>query len=284
MRGALPALVVALAIATAAPAMAEPAGATPGELAVLVVPLVVGTSSALRAAELESAVASAIRGRARLRVMSSEEAFVAGARLDQAGSCGGDLECLSKLLARTRADLALVMVANAMTEPPLLALRLVEVSPPRMLASSAAPLGARVGATVEAVTARVSALLDDAGFPREARVVVEPTPADARITVAGAVRAEAHNTFVVTPGVVVVRAERSGFVAREVQVLAEPAEVPQVVPVVLEEEPLLSLDSPWLWTAIVGVVVISGATAIYLGTQGDACVCVSGPAQSCPPC
>ncbi len=254
--------------------------AAPAEVTVLVVPVVVGDADAVRASALEAAVSAAARGRPGLRLMSSEEAFVVGVRLDQAPACGLDVACLAQLLGPARAELAMIVLANVLVEPPLLAVRVLAPREGRLVGSSAAPLGAE--RLADAVEARAAALLDEAGFRRASWLRVEVSPPDAALSIDGVPEATRAGRFSVPPGVYVARAHKDGFGVVEARVNVPPGGEAEVRLSLAEETSLLA--SPWFWTALVGAALVSGAVAVYAGSRGNQCVCLGGPTQSCPPC
>lgn len=266
------------ALWTSVPSAAEP---TDTERAVLVVPMVVGEG--VRAGALEAAVAEAARGRRGLRLMTSEEAFVSGGDLDALRACGGDSACMSKRLARAGAELAVLVLVNTLSEPPLVALWLLELKGGATRPGAAAPL--TEASVVEAVRQRAARALDEAGFVRRTRVLVEVTPADARVEVVGAAAPDAARpgVFEVTPGAWQVRASRPGYTTVERAVEA-PEGVDTAVTLVLEEDTAW-WTSPWFWGAVATAAVAGGVTAVVVGTSGGGrCVCLGGPAQTCPPC
>lgn len=257
------------------------AGAVPPATA-LVVPIVVGSSTTLRAGDLERAAQAVLRDRVGLRVMSGEEAFVAGARVSAAEACGVDPACWSARLAPSGADLAIIVLANVMGDAPLAAVRVLELRSGRQLGKAAEPVDA---SDAEAVIAqRLAGLLDEAGYPRVARVSVDRSPADAVVRAVG----EAGSVILdggaaaVAPGEWLIRVERAGYLPQELRVEARSG-VDTRVHVELTEERTW-LESPWLWVGVLSVAVISGAAAIAASTSGGRCVCVAGPDQTCPPC
>lgn len=275
---------LALALTAAAPAPA------PGELTLLVVPVIVGETSAVRVSALEAAVSAAARARPGLRVLSSEEAFVAGVALDRVPTCGLDATCLAELLGPARAALAMIVLANVLVEPPLLAVRLLAPATGRVVGSSSGPLGPGTqGAAplateglAEAVEARAAQLLDEAGFRRAAWLRVEVSPPDAAVSIDGVPEATRGGRFLVPPGTYRARAHKDGFGLVEAQVDVTPGAEAEVRLSLTEERSIVS--SPWFWAAVAGAALVSGAVVVYAGTQGGRCVCLGGPTQSCPPC
>jgi hypothetical protein len=270
----------ALALWAATPAPSHSAAV---ERALLVVPLVVGEGDGVRPGALEGAVASAARGRRGLRLMTSEEAFVTGADLDGLRTCGGDSACMSRRLARSGAELAVLVLVNTLAEPPLVALWLFDLKSGATHASSAAPL--TEASVPEAVQLRVARVLDEAGLARRTRVLVEVSPPDALVEVEGAgpVDPARPGVFDVAPGSWLVRASRPGHTAVEREVEA-PEGADTAVTLVLEAEATW-WTSPWFWGAVAGAAVAGGVTAVVLGTSGGGrCVCLGGPTQACPPC
>jgi hypothetical protein len=263
--------------------VAAPAGPADVERALLVVPMVVGDGAGVRAGALEAAVAEAARGRRGLRLMTSEEAFVTGADLDGLRACGGDSACMARRLAPSGAELAVLVLVNTLAEPPLVALWLLE--PKRGVSHPSAVAPVTEASVVEAVQQRASRALDEAGFARRTRVVVEVSPPDASVEVVGASAADPARpgVFEVAPGSWRVRASRPAHTTVERQVEA-PEGVDTVVTLVLEEETTW-WTSPWFWGAVAGAAVAGGVTAVVLGTSGGGrCVCLGGPTQACPPC
>ena len=257
-----------------------PTAAWAEDVPTVVVPIVVG-ETAVRSADLHEAVVRAARFRARIRIMSSEEAFVSGAKLEELEACGVDPECLGRELSASHASLALIVLANAMTDPPLLALRLVDVKSRKIIATSAAPLDPAEHSIALAVAARAGALFEQAAFERRARVRVDVSPADAIVAVSGGEPDPADpSAFMVPIGRAIVHAERAGYIPRDIEVVAE-AGTDVGVSVVLElESDSGLLSSPWFWTATIGAVVLGGAL-VYVGVQSARCVCIASAGKPC---
>ena len=190
---------------------------------------------------------------------------------------------MARRLARSGAELAVLVLVNTLSEPPLVALWLLEPKSGVSHPSAVAPV--TEASVVEAVQQRAARALDEAGFARRTRVVVEVSPPDASVEVVGASAADPARpgVFEVAPGSWLVRASRPAHTAVERQVEA-PEGFDTVVTLVLEEESTW-WTSPWFWGAVAGAAVAGGVTAVVLGTSGGGrCVCLGGPAQACPPC
>jgi hypothetical protein len=197
-----------------------------------------------------------------------------GARVTAAGRWSG-----TQLLGPARAELAMIVLANVLVEPPLLAVRVLAPREGLLVGSSAAPLGAE--RLADAVEARAAALLDEAGFRRASWLRVEVSPPDAALSIDGVPEATRAGRFSVPPGVYVARAHKDGFGVVEARVNVPPGGEAEVRLSLAEETSLLA--SPWFWTALVGAALVSGAVAVYAGSRGNQCVCLGGPTQSCPP-
>jgi hypothetical protein len=275
---------LALALLLSALPSTDGAGPEPTEAILAILPelLFPGKENASVVADLRAATASAAARRSGLRPMSSEEAFVAGVNLEAVSRCGGDAGCLASQLARTHAKLLLIAVANFKTRPPLVALRLFDLEQPRLIQSAAVTLEG--GRSWDDVAARAAKLLDDAGYGRSARLWVEVSPSDATIAVLGGPSPDrgSPNLFSLRGGHWRVRAERSGYQPREVEVEARSGQELQVK-LALEPESPSIFASPWFWTIAIGAA-LGGAALVYLGTRRGACVCLGPEDKNCPPC
>lgn len=247
--------------------------------AVVVVPVIVGQS--LSDAEIHDAVQAAARYRAGVRVLSSADARAAGAEPHELAACGVDAACLGRKMAGARAELALIVLANFMTEQPLVALRLFDARSQAVIASSAAPLAPEERGLRNAITTRARAVFEQAAFAPRGRVRVDVTPRDAVVRVDGG---QADPTdpgaFLVPVGPTIVRAEAPGYGASEVVVVAEAGADVGVALVLSGDSASSVLGSPWFWTAVVGGVLVTGAL-VYVGVEASRCVCVDRTGQAC---
>ncbi len=268
----VPTLLVCLTLLAGAPARAD-------DTTVVVVPVIVGQS--LSDAEIHAAVQAAARYRAGLRVLSSAEARAAGAHPDELAACGVDPVCLGRKMASARASLALIVLANFMTEQPLVALRLFDARAESVVASSAAPLALEERGLRNAITTRAQAVFDQAAFAPRGRVRVDVTPADAVVRVDGGEPDPTDpRAFLVPVGPTTVRAEASGYGPAEVAVVAASSADVSVQVVLSGEGGSSVLSSPWFWTAAVGAVLVTGAL-VYVGVEASRCVCVTREGQTC---
>jgi hypothetical protein len=276
-------LALALLLSALPNAQSGPTEPTEAVLAILPELLFPGKENPSLVADLRAATASAAARRSGLRPMSSEEAFVAGVNLEAVARCGGDAGCLASALAPTHARLLLIVVANLRTAPPLIALRLFDLERRRLIESAAATLEKGRG-LADVVMARTAKLLDDAGLRRAARLSVEVSPSDATVAVLGGPSAEhgAPNVFSLGAGRWRVRAERSGYRPREIEVEAKSGANVRVE-LALEPESASILASPWFWTAVIAAA-IGGAALVYVGTHHGSCVCLGPADKNCPPC
>lgn len=262
---------LALAAALPAPALAE-------DTWLVVVPITAGDARTLRATELERLMIDAVTLRRDVRVLSAEDALTGVATVGELESCGADRACFARVLSQTRADLALVVLVNELSSPPLIATRLFDVRSARFLSSAAAPLAPEEGGVRRAVVARAGAQLDAAGFPLMGRLEVEASPADATLWVpTGKPDGDRSDAYVVPAGACTVRAEREGHRPRELTVVV-PAGATVRLTVALERERSAVIGSPWFWAAAIGVAAVAGVVATVAATSGR-CICLAG--QSC---
>lgn len=229
-------------------------------------------------------VADAFRSRLGVRLVSSEELFVAHGQISNAvQSCGADARCTSSELRKVGADLGLIAVVNLVVEPPLISLRLVDASEERVVGVATDSSRPGPEAISEALRTQAGRLLDEAGFSLGARITFDTMPAGAHVEVQG-FEAElgAPNVFFLPPGTYLVRAMQDGFSPFETSVTLVAGESRHHALELSEDTTLF--ESPWFWIGLGAVVAGATATAIVLSAPRDRCICVALPGAPCPPC
>lgn len=258
--------------------LASPSGgataAPPPRLAVLpVLGEVVAVSDVFAATEQ----AAELRA---VRVMSVNEYFSAdGGELSaRAARCGGDTRCLADALAAFRADLGLVVIADASVAPPLLALLLVN-SGGEVVAERYGTLeGSRF---LRQLTAETTSLFDVAGLERRGRLDVAVTPADATVRVSGQSPELGSQRYLLKPGTYAVQVDAEGHQSRRRRVDIAAGDLTRLD---IRLQPQSSLfSSPWLWAGVAVVAVGAATAGVALAVDGSnqsgssACLCVDGP-------
>jgi hypothetical protein len=284
---ALGALALAVAVAatplTPRHAAAEPREA-PARLAVLPV-VIVGPEGQASISDIYDAVNAASRLRPGLRLISSEEMFVASqdGLAERVRDCGPDTACIASRLRSFNARLGVVVVLNFQLAPPLVGVQLLDTDDVRELGRTSGELttGEDLGNRLRAET---SVLLDRAGFAEGGRLLVEVDPAAAQVVVQGQEPDRATpNLFVLPAGRYPVSASLAGY---------EPASTEGVVESGRETRLKLALDrspsflsSPWFWTAVGAVAVGAAVGAVLARPEPDTCFCFfEGPESSCDAC
>lgn len=222
-----------------------------------------------------AAVAEALKLRPRLRLLTSEEMFVADPNLAErrVEDCGTDAGCLSASLRPFSARYGLLVVLNFQAEPPLLGLRLVDVDEQRIVEQFA---GAMQEAPLDAVRREVDALFSRGGYVAWGEVVVHTEPKDAAVRLGDGVapRALTPPTFLVPPGRYLVSAASSGHeeTSQEIEVSPGASEDLRLKLPPLPESPVY--ETWWFWTAVGAVVVAGAATAAAFAITGRDEICV----------
>jgi hypothetical protein len=200
--------------------------------------------------------------------------------------CGSDRDCIIKRLRAFDARLGLVVTVNMAIEPPLVGLQLANTDDRRMVAETFSEVSPEEGNVSDAIRSRMKKILDEAGYVRAGRIVVDIEPKEAQradIAVEGEFEPQkgTPNVFMVPPGEYGVSAELDGWSSdKDVAQVDSGAEVH--VKLTLEEETTI-WESPWFWTAVGVVAVGAGTTAVLLGTRSTSrCLCVTFDGSSCP--
>jgi hypothetical protein len=236
--------------------------------------IVEGSGGGTSASSVYQAISEAAVMRPSLRLLTSEEMFVADPQTSEQRieDCGTDASCLATHLAAFDARYGLLAVLNFTTEPPLIGLRLVDTEKRRIVGEFAGPAE---GDPLAAIRARAAELFDRAGHAQYGRLLVRTEPPEAEVEIEGTPPlSTSPYTYLLVPGAHRVSARKEGY--QEAGALAEAkaglqSEVTLVLPKI-EETPVL--ESWWLWTIIGGVVVAGTVTAIVLGLRGGDRICV----------
>lgn len=264
-----------------------------GAQRVVIVALVAGGGGdTLTPSRVHDDVAAAVSESAGLSTISGEELFVTDDSLQaRVQDCASEAACIAAELRPLAVRLGIVALVSRDVDPPLVALRLVDVEHAREAGTSVGPLEPGEGGLSAALRRRARRLLDQAGFPAAVRLFVVARPAGATLSVdpiagggEGPVEREvpAGHLFLVPPGRHVLRGVAEGYLPGSREVTVEPGQEVRVE-LELEAEPSPLTSSPWFWIGA-GAAVILGAAAVVAATQGSECVCVAAPGVECPPC
>jgi PEGA domain-containing protein len=269
----------ALAIGGRASASEVDLPATMALVPVIVAPA--GRSPPIRAVrEPIEAVAS---DRIGLRIISDEELFASGSARDKLLECGADTRCLSGELRGSGARFGLIVVLNAIVDPTMLSMRVIDASADRIVLEDVAPLGGEGAKPEAAIALRASRVLDRLGYARSGRIVVRLEPSDARLILDGAAVEGQGRTFRVAPGSHELRAEQDGYVATSTRVSVSGG-AESTVSLRLVSAPSSIVESPWLWIGVGTVVVATVVTVLILTLRPPSvCACVGRPG-ACPGC
>jgi hypothetical protein len=178
-------------------------------------------------------------------------------------TCGAEATCIGARLKSAEITLGLFLVANFSTTPRIITARLID-DHGAVLESAVWEFDPAASDIAAAISMDTWDLLDRSGHAVGGRLVVEPSPHDASISIAGAsgapIAGAATNVFVVLPGEYRVRATKSGYTERSADVRAERGHEAHV-PLALESLPTI-FESPWLW--IGAAAAIAGGIAAFV--------------------
>jgi hypothetical protein len=229
--------------------------------AIAVIPILVGAGFELSFSAIQAEVAAALAWRPGLDLVDAD------ARIE---SCGADAVCLAKELEPFRVAYALLLVTNSEVDPPLLAVRALDVAKREIVAQELGPIE---GTLAETLRARSAKVLDALGFPAAARLSVK---SDGEISVEPPPLAAEGSRYWVAPGRHRITARWGDRSAAE-EVVVAAGEEREVVLAPIEEPSVI--ESPWLWIGVAaGAAAI--AAAIVLGTRDRGTDVCLGP----PPC
>ncbi len=257
------------------------AAEAPKRLAVL--PVLEGDAPGLSVGEVFRGVDRGASARP-VRPMSVDAYFFQDGRelSNRALSCGGDTQCLADALAVFRADLGLVVIANAALDPPLLSLVLLE-SATREVVGDRHGTWTADAPFAEQLSGLLAGLLDDAGLRQLGflEVLVEPASAVVRVGDGWPADEGAAHRYTLPPGPYPVRADASNHQRAERAVEVRPGELTRVE-LRLESSGSLT-SSPWFWGGVVAVVAAgAAATIVALGQPPSGCLCVTSAGEG--PC
>lgn len=239
---------------------------------------------------LHASLSEAASMRLGLTVASYHEIQVDGAETIAAAirTCGSDPDCAARALRLSGYQLGLQVISNFALDPPLITVALIDVAAGNNAGEVVVELstGEPIG---ERVAKEAAILLDQTQHRRGGRVVVEVTPQDSTVVLAGARPTPgARHDYTLLPGRYRLEVLHDGYVSdtREVEVVAGQAQavVVQLSPVVVEEVSLFA--SPWFWGAL-GVVAVGAATATVLVVTQEPtpnCLCVGAAGGACGGC
>jgi len=216
--------------------------------AIAVIPILVGSQLELGLSAIQAEVAATTAWRPSVRLVEAD------ARID---SCGADAACLAKELEPYGVTFALLLVLNSEVDPPILAVRALDVSKREIVAQELGPID---GSLPETLRARSAKVLDALGFKPAGRIAVK---SDGEIAVDPAPLEGGESRYWVAPGRYRVTARWGDRSAAE-EVVVAAGEEREVVLIPIEQPSLI--ESPWLWIGVAaGAAAI--AAAIVLGTR-----------------
>ncbi len=228
--------------------------------------------------QVDEAIAQAARDRAALRLITAEERFVLADDIEaRVRRCGSDVGCVADRVHAVRADLVgLVLIDQGSG---LVDLRLIDVAARRAIASHA---GRAEGGPAPTVRAFAAQAFDAAGHPRNARLAVGVTPADAVLLVepSGATPVRPGIEAVVPPGTYRITASREDFTTQTIEVTLAPEERRDVA-LALEAAPTI-LEQPWFWGGVAVVAAAGIVTAVVVLDDRATCYCVRRSDVTCP--
>lgn len=239
---------------------------------------------------LHASLSEAAAFRVGLSVASYNEIQVDGAETIAAAirTCGSDPNCAARTLRLSGYQLGLQVITNFALDPPLVTVALIDVAAGNNVGEVVVELS--TGESIEERVAKEAAiLLDQTQHRRGGRVVVEVSPQDSTVVLAGARPTPGtRHDYTLLPGRYRLEVLHQGFVSdtRELEVVAGQAQAVsvQLSAVVVEEAPLLA--SPWFWGAL-GVVVVGAATATVLVVTHEptpSCLCIGAAGGVCGAC
>jgi hypothetical protein len=190
-------------------------------------------------------------------------------------ACGGDAGCLAEELAPLGVAFGLLIVINTEVDPPLLAMRVLDVERRAIAAEAFGPIGSSLET---ASRARAEKVLDAMGLLEAGRIVVK---SDGAISIVPAPIRSGDDGYWVVPGRHRVSARWGDRVTSE-DVVITAREERTVVLAPFEERSLV--ESPWLWIGVAAgaAAIAAGVVAAVLVRSGTD-VCLGPPDTDCPP-
>lgn len=143
-----------------------------------VIPVIAAENAAPEApsaAAITDEIAAAARGRA-IRVLTHEDLFVAANSelVEEVRACGPDEVCMSARLSDVRVELGMIVVVSAVADPPIVAVRLVDVRERRVVAAAIGPLAGEEKTIAGAIRTRAAKLFEERGFKKALELSATP--------------------------------------------------------------------------------------------------------------
>lgn len=219
-----------------------------------------------------------------LTMVPNEELFLQREEVtNRVRECGSDTQCMVSRLRAFDAKLGLVVTLNLDLQPPLVSLLLADTDDLKVVAEVIEDVPG--GNVSDFIRMRVKKILDELGYVRAGRIVVEIDPPEAgraNIKVGEGEEADrgAPNVFTVAPGGYHVSARLDGWSSASSEAEVRSGEETRVR-LSLEEQKSL-FESPWFW-AVVGAVAVGGATTALVVSQSSTtrCLCVTIGGSDC---
>jgi hypothetical protein len=200
-------------------------------------------------------------------------------------TCGADPRCIGARLESAGLGLGLFLVANFSTSPHIVTARVIDAAG-SVLQSSVwefDPAKADIAAEIASDTMD---LLDKSGHPIGGRIIVDPKPLDASVSLTArltgaAFQAAPPNVFLVPAGEYRVDANKDGWVHAAAETAVKRGQ-DATISVALASEPTI-LESPWLW--IGAGAAVAGAVTAFLVIHHNAeplTLCQATSRSMCP--
>jgi hypothetical protein len=221
-----------------------------------------------------------------LAMVPNEELFLQREEVtNRVRECGSDRSCLISRLRAFDARLSMVVTVNLDLDPPLVSVLLADTDEMKVVAEVIEDVPG--GNVSDFIRGQAKKMLDDLGYARAGRLVVDIDPPEAggraKIKVGDGLEPErgAPNVFSVAPGSYPVSAELEGWSSASADAEVRGGEETRVR-LSLEEQKSL-FESPWFWI-VVGAVAVGGATTALVVSQSSTtrCLCVTIGGSDCP--
>lgn len=275
---------VLLALLTAAATETPQSGPTPDRWVLLT--WLESDVPGVLAADLDRGVRETARFQLGLELLTPEELFVeGGGEVQEAlGRCAADVECLSRALASTRIDSALLIVAREAGGRSVLAVRAIEVASAEIRHQAVRPLSPK-DTPREVASELARETFTRLGYEEGGLITVETRPPDAELSLVGALETRAASSgrsILLRPGTYELRATRSGHETgtRLVQVSARESSAAELSLTASSSV----LASPWLWAGVGAAAVAIGVGVALVVAGGDRCYCASADPSACASC
>jgi hypothetical protein len=227
-------------------------------------------------------VTAATSRRIGLAVISYEEMFAVQENVGASVlECGPDTSCIASKLRSFNARMGLVVILTFDLDPPVVTIQLLDTDDQKLLAETSAELPPKDEKRISGrIREKIDEVLNQAGFTRASRIVVDVNPPSARVRL-GTLDPDkgTTNVFTVGAGTYRIQAELEGWATAETETTVATGETVHVDVEMQEESSILA--SPWLWVGV-GAGVAAIVTGVVLGTRKvERCACVTIGGMGC---